>query len=117
MNNFVTCINNDNVIEVILLLLFVTSQESQIKQNSDIQIKLERPQSKPRVEATRRPHPPCSASCRAAPVPTRHRPAGQPVSIAGQSAMRTSISITDSLTHRQPFEIHNSNRSHFLNSY
>jgi len=25
MNNFVTCINNDNVIEVILLLLFVTS--------------------------------------------------------------------------------------------
>jgi len=53
--------------------------------------------------------PPCSARAR----PLRPRPpvSGQPPNPAGQPrAILSPISVTDSFTHRQPCEIHNSNR-------
>jgi len=85
--------------------------------------KLERPQSKTPVEAAaapaRRPRPPCSASRRAAPVHANFdhahpSPASSSVSSASQPrALRSHISVTDSLTHRQPCEIHNSNRCRY----
>jgi len=81
------------------------------------------PQSKAAVDAAVifhavaacRPHRPCPAShpcsAPACPLPPCPLPSGQPVSVTGQPAMRTSK--CHRLANRQPCEIHNSNRFHY----